>query len=42
MIFACVISHKMGNVWYLIVFAIAMTVGMLNYDKKKAQKADRP
>ena len=28
-IFACVISHKMANVWYLVVFAVVMAIGVL-------------
>jgi APA family basic amino acid/polyamine antiporter len=29
MIFACAISHKWSCIWYLIVFAVIMTLGML-------------
>lgn len=38
MIVACVISHRMGCVWYLIVFAAVMAIGAL-VDRSKKQKA---
>ena len=34
MVIACIIGHKMGCVWYLIVFAVIMTIGAL-FRKKK-------
>ena len=34
MVIACIIGHKMGCVWYLIVFAVMMTIGAL-FRKKK-------
>ena len=34
MVVACIFSHRMGVVWYLIVFAVIMTIGLL-VDKKK-------
>lgn len=34
MIAACIISHGMGCVWYLIVFAVIMVIGALMYQKK--------
>jgi len=37
MIVACIIGHGMGNVWYLIVFAVVMLIGAI-FDRK-AQKA---
>ena len=35
MVFACILSHKMACVWYLIVFAVIMAVGALFMNKKK-------
>ena len=35
-VFACVISHKMANLWYLVVFAVIMLVGALFARKKAA------
>ena len=35
MIFACVLSHKITVVWYLIVFAVVMAIGLLLYKKKE-------
>ena len=35
MVIACVFSHRMGCVWYLIVFAVIMAIGALvKYQKK--------
>lgn len=34
MVVACIIGHKMGCVWYLIVFAVIMAIGAL-FQKKK-------
>ena len=34
MIIACAIGHKMGCVWYLIVFAVVMAIGAL-FRKKR-------
>ena len=36
---ACIIKHKMGNVWYLIVFALFMIVGwaVQKYNKKSTK-----
>ena len=39
-VIASIISHKMGNVWYLIVFAIIMALGALvKYFRDKERKA---
>jgi APA family basic amino acid/polyamine antiporter len=27
MVIACILGHKMGCVWYLIVFAVVMAIG---------------
>jgi APA family basic amino acid/polyamine antiporter len=35
MVVACVLSHKMGCVWYLIVFAVVMALGAWIDRKKK-------
>lgn len=35
MVIACILSHKWGCLWYLIVFAIIMLIGAF-YQKKKA------
>ena len=35
MIYACVLSHKKAVVWYLIVFAVVMAIGLLLYKKKE-------
>ena len=34
MVYASIVGHKMGNFWYLIVFAVFMLVGRLLYKKK--------
>lgn len=34
LVIASIVSHKMGNVWYLIVFAVLMGVGAFFYRKK--------
>ena len=34
MVYASIVGHKMGNFWYLIVFAVFMLVGHLFYKKK--------
>ncbi len=34
MVYACLVGHKMGNFWYLIVFALFMFVGGLLYKRK--------
>ena len=34
MVYASIVGHKMGNFWYLIVFAVFMLVGHLLYKKK--------
>ena len=36
MVIASVFSHGMGCVWYLIVFAVIMTVGILTRKRKNA------
>ena len=37
MVVACILSHKMGCVWYLIVFTVIITIGLLvNKFRKKA------
>ena len=37
MVVACIFSHRMGCLWYMIVFAVVMAIGgMLNKDKKNA------
>ena len=38
MVVACIISHKMGCVWYLIVFAVIMAIGGLA-DRLRKKKA---
>ena len=35
MVAACVLSHKMGCVWYLILFAVIMTIGLLADKSRK-------
>lgn len=35
MVFACIVSHKMANVWYLIVFAVIMLLGAPFAGKRK-------
>ncbi len=35
MVYACIVRHKMGNVWYLIVFAVVMAIGALFMKKEK-------
>lgn len=34
MIYACIVGHQMENVWYLIVFAVIMLLGLCFYKKK--------
>ncbi len=34
-IYACVVSHKMTNIWYLVVFAVVMGLGWLADRKNK-------
>ena len=37
MVFACIMNHKMGCVWYLIVFAVIMVIGhFVDKSRKKA------
>jgi hypothetical protein len=36
-VIACALSHKMGCVWYLIVFVVIMAIGFL-VDKSRKQK----
>ena len=35
MIVACIASHRMGCLWYLIVYLVIMAIGALLYRKKK-------
>ena len=35
MVIACVLSHKIGCVWYLIVFAVIMAIGWVVYKPRK-------
>lgn len=35
MIIACIVSHGIGCVWYFIVFAIVIAIGLLTYQKRK-------
>ena len=35
MVFACIMSHRMGCVWYAIVYAVIMAVGLMLYKQKK-------
>ena len=35
MVYACLVGHKMENVWYLIVFAVIMLIGGAVNKKKK-------
>ena len=37
MVYASLVGHKMGNFWYLIVFAVFMLIG--RHYKKKTDKA---
>lgn len=37
MVIACIISHGMGCVWYLIVFAVVMVIGILADRSRKAK-----
>ena len=37
MVLACVISHGMGCVWYLIVFAVIMTIGLIANRSRKTE-----
>ena len=38
MVIACAVSHGMGCVWYLIVFAVIMVIGGLVNRKNKTGK----
>ncbi len=40
LVIASIVSHKMGNVWYLIVFAAIMALGAAFYRVKKAPVAE--
>lgn len=35
MVYACIVGHKMGNVWYLIIFAVIMLIGVAFYKKER-------
>ena len=35
MVIACIFSHRMGCVWYLIVFVVVMAIGAKLYKTKK-------
>ncbi len=35
MVYACVLSHGIACVWYLIVFAVVMAIGLMLYKHKK-------
>ena len=37
MVLACALSHKTACIWYLIVFAVIMSIGALIYKKKTEQ-----
>ncbi len=39
MVVACALSHKMGCVWYLIVFAVVMVIGGLVEKNRKKKEA---
>ena len=39
MVIACALSHKMGCVWYLIVFAVIMAIGGLVDNSRKKKEA---
>ena len=39
MVVACALSHRMGCVWYLIVFAVVMALGWLVDHRRKKQEA---
>ena len=39
MVIACVVSHKQACIWYLIVFAVIMSVGMLLRAPRKVKTA---
>ena len=34
MVYACLVGHKMENVWYLIMFAVVMLIGSRFVSKK--------
>ena len=36
MVYACIVGHRMENVWYLIVFFVIMLIGQFFYNKKEA------
>jgi APA family basic amino acid/polyamine antiporter len=36
MVFACILSHRMACVWYIIVFAVIMVIGgLINWNRKR-------
>ncbi len=36
MVFACILSHRMACVWYMIVFAVIMVIGgLINWNRKR-------
>ena len=39
MVIACALSHRMGCVWYLIVFAVVMVLGAIVDRRRKKQEA---
>ena len=39
MVLACVLSHRMGCVWYLIVFAVVMVIGGLVNKRKETRES---
>jgi len=39
MVYACIVGHGMENVWYLIVFAVVMAIGLCFPGKKAAAPA---
>lgn len=41
MIVACIIGHGSSNIWYLIVFAVIMLIGMLLYKKRGVPHSDK-
>jgi APA family basic amino acid/polyamine antiporter len=41
MVYACIVGHRMENVWYLIVFAVVMIVGGVFYRKSEHYALNR-
>ena len=41
MVIACILGHRMGCVWYLIVFAVVMAIGGLVDKSRRSKKANK-